>query len=213
MRRFHLKNVAQLIVASVVSGSAIAGAYDDFFRAVGVDDARTVAALLARGFDPNSVSLEGQSGLFLALRSESASVAEALIAHPELRVDATNPHGETALMMAALRGQAAFVQRLIDRGGQVNREGWTPLHYAAAGPEAKVVALLLDRGAAIEAPSPNRTTPLMMAARYGSEASVEVLLRRGADVKARNALDLTAGDFARQAGREALARRLDALAR
>jgi ankyrin repeat protein len=74
-------------------------------------------------------------------------------------IDAANANGETPLMMAAMRGQVAWVQRLLERGAKVNREGWTPLHYAAAGPSVPVIELLLTRGAAIDARSPNGTTP------------------------------------------------------
>jgi hypothetical protein len=42
---------------------------------------------------------------------------------------------------------------------------------------------------------------------------VVLLLERGADATLRNQLDLGAGEFARAAGREALAKRLDGLAR
>jgi ankyrin repeat protein len=51
----------------------------------------------------------------------------------------------------------------------------------------------------------------MMASGYGSEESVKLLLAHGADVQVRNAQELSAADFARRAGRESLARRLDAL--
>jgi len=201
-----------LAIAAFGAG-AQAGAYDDFFRAVSVNDARTVNDLLARGFDPNSPDEKGQVGLFLALRGDSPQVVAALLANPAIRVEATNPTGETPLMMAALRGQLEWSQRLIERGGHVNRDGWAPLHYAASGPEPKLVALLLDRGALIDAPSPNHTTPLMMAARYGAEPAVELLIARGADPKPRNDKGLNASDFARLAGREALAERLQQLAR
>jgi ankyrin repeat protein len=53
----------------------------------------------------------------------------------------------------------------------------------------------------------------MMAARYGNEASVDLLLARGADPRARNDRSMNAAEFARSAGREALAARLEALAR
>jgi uncharacterized protein len=185
----------------------------DFFRAVNVDDAGTVKALLGRGFDPNTVSEKGQVGLYLAFRDESPKVVAALLAHPKTRIDATNAADETPLMMAALRGQVDGARQLIDRGAAVNRTGWTPLHYAASGPEALVVALLLERGAQIEALSPNRTTPLMMAARYGPEAAVDLLLARGASLQARNDSALGPVDFAVLAGREALAQRLQAAAR
>jgi uncharacterized protein len=190
-----------------------ASSYVDFFRAVGVDNASTVKSLLARGFDPNTPDESGHVPLYLALRSESTMVVALLIDHPGLKIDAANAAGETPLMMAALRGQLDNTQQLLARGAAVNRTGWAPLHYAASGPEPKVVALLLDRGATVDAPSPNRTTALMMAARYGSEDAVRLLRARGADPKARNDLGLNAADFARLGGRESLSKELDAAAK
>ena len=76
-----------------------------------------------------------------------------------------------------------------------------------------LLELLLDRGADIDAASPSRSTPLMMAAGYGAQEAVELLLGKGADVRARNDKGLSAADFARNAGREKLALRLEAVAR
>jgi ankyrin repeat protein len=207
--KFYFKYAALLVLASWIS-IARAGAYEDFFAALERDDARTVTALLQRGFDPNSRNPEGQVAFFLALRQPAPAVAEALWAHPQLQVDAVNGVGETPLMMAALRGQVGWMRRLLERGARVHQEGWSPIHYAATGPEPQAVELLLDRGAPVDARSPNGTTPLMMAARYGSERSVALLLQRGADRRLRNQRDLDAADFAREAGREALARQLAA---
>lgn len=195
------------------STACLADSYVDFFRAVNVDNAGTVKSLLARGFDPNTPDESGHVALYLALRSESTKVFTLLIDHPGLKVDAVNSADETPLMMAALRGQVDSTQRLLARGAAINRPGWTPLHYAASGPEVQVVALLLDRGAVVDAPSPNRTTALMMAARYGSEDAVRLLRARGADLKARNDLGLNAADFARLGGRESLTRELEAAAK
>jgi uncharacterized protein len=72
---------------------------------------------------------------------------------------------------------------------------------------------LLERGADVNAGSPNRSTPLMMAARYGAEAAADLLLLKGADARARNERGLTAADFARTAGRVALALRIEGAAR
>lgn len=185
----------------------------DFFRAVNVDNDRSVKDLLASGFDPNTANEKGQVGLYLALREESFKVAAALLAHPATRIDATTEADETPLMMAAMRGNLDWTQRLLERGAAINRMGWTPLHYAASGPEVAVVKLLLDRGAVIDAPSPNSTTALMMAARYGPHDSVELLLQRGANPKLRNQRQMTPADFASSVGREPLARLLEAAAR
>ena len=181
----------------------------DFFRAVTIDNERAVVALLAQGLDPNTPSEQGQRGLFLALREGSAKVAAVLLAHPAILVDATNKANETALMMAALRGNLEWTRRLIERGAAVNRSGWTPLHYAASGPEVSVVRLLLDRGAQIDASAPNRNTALMMAAGYGPEDSVALLLARGANPKVLNNRSMLAADFARSGGRAALSERLE----
>lgn len=207
-----MKKLLHLIVALGIS-SAFAGSYEDFFSAIERDDGTAVRNLLQRGFDPNSRDPQGQTGLFLALQGGSLKAAEPLVADRGLDVDALNASGETALMMAALKGRLDWVRRLLDRGAQVDKSGWTPLHYAATGPEPAVVALLLDRGAKIDAGSPNRSTPLMMAAQYGNPASVDLLLARGADPRLKNDQGLTAADFARRADRQALAARLETLAR
>ena len=189
-----------------------AGTYEDFFKAVSLDDASTVERLLQRGFDPNSVDDAGQGALLLAMREGAFKVAATLLKSPGLKVDQPNSAGETALMMAALRGHEEWLPQLVALGAGIEREGWTPLHYAATGPQPATVAWLIERGARVDTRSPNGTTPLMMAARYGSEESVDLLLRRGADPKLRNQLNLTAADFARLAARDQLAQRLAAAA-
>ena len=204
----HVRFAAYLIAIAFVC-SSWAGSFDDFFRAVRTDDAADVAGLLERGFDPNARDESGQVALGLAVRQGSDRVVEVLLKHPQLDVNTPNSAGETALMLAALQGRLEMSQRLIERGARISQPGWTALHYAASGPEPRVVALLLARGAPIEARSPNGTTALMMAARYGSEESVTLLLERRANASVRNERGMNAADFARSAGREALAKRLE----
>jgi hypothetical protein len=210
--KYILKLVFYLAVAVGFSG-ARAGAYDDFFRAVSANDVAAITALLQRGFDPNTRNEQGQPALTLALRDRDSAVIQALWAHPELDVNALNAAGETPLMMAALHGNRVWVLKLLERGARLHQAGWSPVHYAATGPDVEVLRMLLDRGAPVDARSPNGSTPLMMASRYGSEASVDLLLARGADPKLRNQRNLDAADFARLDGRDGLAQRLDAVTR
>lgn len=193
-----------LVVSTVLflSGSALAGSYDDFFDAIRHDDDRAVMALLRRGFDANTLSPAGLHGLYLALREPSPKVAQALIAWPGTQVEWRSVKDESPLMIASLQGDLDLVRRLIDRNADVNKTGWTPLHYAATRGHLEVMRLLLEKHAYIDAESPNGTTPLMMAALYGSDEAVRLLLQEGADAMLRNQQALSAIDFALRGGRQ-----------
>lgn len=208
----RLNNGLVAVTLALASAAASAGSYEDFFSAIQRDDKAAVTALLARGFDPNSRDPKGQVGLFVALQGGSLAAAQALWETQALDVDALNEKGESALMIAALKGHIGACEALLQRGARVDQPGWSALHYAATGPQPKTVALLLARGASVDAESPNRSTPLMMAARYGAEASVDLLLAKGADARRVNEAGLNAAAFAKLGGREALARRLAKLA-
>ena len=179
-----------------------AGAYEDFFKAVQLDDARTVQSLLRRGFDPNTFNPAGLSGLMLAVREPSLKVAEVLAAWPQTKVELRNDKDESPLMLAALKGHFALVKKLVERDADVNKTGWTALHYAASGGHVQVIDFLLENSAYIDAESPNGTTPLMMAAMYGSPESVKLLIQAGADLNVKNMVGMTALDFAVRADRQ-----------
>lgn len=178
-----------------------AGSYDDFFTAVKRDDANTVSSLLNRGFDPNTLNPAGEHGLFLAVREPSLKVATVLINWPKTDVEARTQQDESPLMLASLKGLTEVSRQLIARGADVNKPGWAPLHYAATHGHLEVMTLLLDQHAYIDAASPNGTTPLMMAAHYGTPSAVRLLLESGADPALKNDQNLSAIDFAHRADR------------
>jgi ankyrin repeat protein len=177
------------------------GSYDDFFIAIKRDDAQAIRALLQRGFDPNTLDPKGVGGLYLALREPSLKAAAVLIDWPKTNVEIRTLQDESPLMMAALKGHLEIARKLIARGADVNKTGWTPLHYAATGGHLEIMELLLEQHAYIDAESPNGSTPLMMAAHYGTAAAVKLLLEAGADPLLRNQLGLSAIDFAHRASR------------
>ena len=197
-----------LLMALVASLPVRAGAYEDFFVAIARDDASAITTLLLRGFDPNTRDPKGQPGLVLALQADSLKAFDALLVMRNLDVEARNAKDESPLMIAALRGHVQAVKALIERDADVNKPGWTPLHYAATGTtprQAEIVALLLEESAYLDAPSPNGTTPLMMAVHYGTREAAELLLKEGADPTLRNHLRLSASDFAMRANRKDMA--------
>lgn len=201
-----IKNLVVFTWIALAALGARAGAFEDFFAAVRSDNESAVVALTLRGFDLNTRDEKGETGLLIALRLGSIKVADFLLKQNTVTVEARNAQSESPLMMAALKGHLAQAKRLIQRGAEVNKPGWTPLHYAASNPEPislDMVRLLLEHHAYIDADSPNKTTPLMMAARYGRDPVVQLLLEEGADPLLRNEQGLSAIDFARQAGRPA----------
>lgn len=210
--RLLLRPILGMAAAALLAGAALpaaADALEDFRTAIVRDNDRAIVNLLLRGMDANTVDAQGQPALVRALRLESWRAADALLLAPGLNVDAANPQGETALMLACNKGRLDFVQRLLAKGAAVNRPGWTPLHYAASAdhPDSVAIARLLvqEHYAYIDAASPNGSTPLMLAAQYGSQAMVELLLEEGADVQLRNQLGLNAIDFAQRSQRGYLA--------
>lgn len=213
--RNYLKKILLPVVFagfSVASIGAHAGVYDDFFAAIKRDNPGNLQALLTRGMDANSPSPEGQIGLSMALAAESLKAAEVLMNWPKTDVNTLNSKGESPLMLAAFKGQKDIVERLIKKGADVNKTGWTPLHYAASSGQLAIISLLLEYHAYIDAESPNGTTPLMMAAMYGTGEAVDLLVTEGADAQLKNQQGMTALQFAETGERPDAIRSLSALA-
>ena len=191
----HFKYALYLYVLIGFS-NLLAGSYDDFFKAVEFDNAEKVQQLLERGFDPNSPNSKGQPALMAAMQQSSNKVVDLLVNWPTSKLSIKSPQGETPLMLAALNNKMDLAKLLILRGADETQPGWTPLHNAATKGHIEMMRLLIDNSAYLDAESPNGTTPLMMAAHYGTPMAVKLLLEEGADPRIQNKLGLSAWDFA-----------------
>lgn len=198
--RMGTHSILVLLCLSMLPAVSHAGSYEDFFRAIKSDDGGAVSALLARGFDPNTVNEQGNAGLVIALQENAMHAFSALLKAPDINPDISSPVGDTALMIAAFKANKPAVIALLDKGAAVNKQGWTPLHYAAASGDNEIVKMLMDKSAQLDALSPNGTTPMMMAARNGHILTVKLLLDAGADASLKNQRGMTAIDFARAGG-------------
>jgi len=202
--------VAMLTLSSLVH----ADAKDDFFVAAQQDNSSTIFTQLLRGFDPNTVNAKGETALLIAVRHGAFKAISALLADPQTNVETRNKQDESPLMLAALKGYLDVAKQLIARDADVNKPGWAPLHYAATKGDIPMIELMLENDAYIDAESPNGSTPLMMAAQYGTPEAVKVLLNAGADPTIKNSLNLSAIDFANRVNRtdvaETIARQIKA---
>lgn len=118
-----------------------------------MDASGTLAELLRRGGDPNSVTDGGTTALMVAAADGEDAALSVLLAQRKIDVDGTTPRefhpprfeiyseerqpmwtgGRTALMYAAKGGHADSVRLLLQHGANPERkdaEGWTALQYA-----------------------------------------------------------------------------------
>lgn len=200
------------VVALLASGAAASAPPPaDWWVDIANDRADKVQAMLVAGVDPNELSEQGQPAIMQAIRDGAWNVYDVLARSRKTVLNAINVNRETPLMYLAVVGQTERAKDLIQRGAQVNRLGWTPLHYAASKGHLDTARLLIANEAIINAPAPDGTTPLMMAAYAGSTQMVQLLLGAGADATTLTLQKQDAADWARIKNHHELASQLDVL--
>jgi len=170
-----------VLIGFIGSAWVSASSFDQFFKALHFDKPEEIRALLARGFDPNSVNEKGIPAIHVAIEDRALKSASVLVAHPQFKLEITNAVGETPLMLAAIFDLRELAHQLVERGADVNRPGWTPLHYASVKGRIELMRLLIDKDAYLDAESPTGDTPLMLAVRDGNPRACKLLLEEGAD--------------------------------
>src|SRR3990172_4545003 len=178
-----IRNILLLYVITMLSLPRIGAAqatYEDLLRAAQRGSLGTVQDLVAKGMDLDTADPAGNTLLMMAAREGHSGVVGYLIGR-KARINAQNGAGETPIMLAALRGHLGVVQLLQANGADIDHRGWAPLHYCAWEGHADICKFLVDHGASVDALSPNRTSPLMMAARQGPLEVAQLLFARSAN--------------------------------
>ena len=114
--------------------------------------------------------------------------------------------GRTPLIWAELAHSPQIVRMLVDRGADVkvrDSRGGTALVYASSVGEPEVVSMLLDKGADVD-----EGMPLASAIEFGNTETAELLLNRGANIRARGESRQTPLDIAAEYGRMGLVKTL-----
>ncbi len=159
--------------------------------------------LVARSVNVNAVSTSGSTALvFATSRNDGKSVERLLTAGADANF--AMPDGTKVLSVAATAKATDAVAVLLDRGANPNiadKTGNTPLHVAAQNGSLEIVEKLIAKGAVIDART-NKTksaglpafqrgalageqTPLLLAAKFDRVDVMRVLIKAGADTKAK----------------------------
>ncbi|WP_296639339.1 ankyrin repeat domain-containing protein [Thiobacillus sp. 65-1402] len=144
--------------------------------------------LLSRGANPNAVSGNGYTALYMAAGSDyGAAVTEALLSYGA-DLNAKNASGQTALHQAASQGATKVIEILLAHKADINaadNSGYVPLLGAISygiKNGRKPVEVLVNNGANVNAESARGETPLGNAIRRGDIEVVKLLIGHGASV-------------------------------
>jgi len=131
----------------------------------------------------------GNTELMIAAATGDDPAVEQLLKKPSVSVHSSNQFGSTALMGAAAGGYSNIVDRLIQRGAQVNarsRKGTTALMFAAKNGHEDIVRKLMAAGASLDTIDEQGQTALMYAVGAGQIRSAALLTTAGANVNLRS---------------------------
>ena len=169
--------------------------------------ASVVKVLIDAGVDTRCVDGHKNTALMMAVESKERDIID--LAMNACELDETNDESQTALMVAAVRGDQTTVDNLLEAGARTDLQdsgGGTALTYAVRSGAIDIVRLLLDRGAdaneeawriirhrSFYNTSRNQRDPvLVVGAKKGHDAVCQVLLENGADVNRRSSSGRTA---------------------
>jgi len=141
--------------------------------------------------DPNTViSMEPHHGLpilIYALNMQNFQLADELLAH-HADVNKQHPSGWTALMTAAMFGNLEYIEKLCERGAQIDAViigpeniGQTALICAVLNNNYLAAKALADRGLDINHKDASGRTALDYALQNGNIEIVQILINKGAE--------------------------------
>ena len=145
---------------------------------------------MAKKADVNAPQVDGTTALHWAVRANDLEMTEMLLG-AGAKPSAANQSGATPMLLAAMNGSAAILERLIRAGADPNAPvsdtGDTALMIAARTGKVDAVKVLLDHGANVNAKETwGGTTALMWSVAELHPEVTKLLVDRGADANAKS---------------------------
>uniref|UniRef100_A0A3Q3K1J6 SOCS box domain-containing protein n=1 Tax=Monopterus albus TaxID=43700 RepID=A0A3Q3K1J6_MONAL len=153
----------------------------------------------------NSLTHEGESACHLAAQRGHLAVVQLLL-EAHANIDQLTNDLSCPLYAAVDGGHKEVVELLVCEGAEVNRTHtascWTCLHQAVYKGHSEIVRILINV-CNLEAVDDHRITPLFLAAQYGQQECLEILVNAGANVNTQAADLATPLLIASQEGHQA----------
>jgi ankyrin repeat protein len=188
--------LSTLLAANVDANARNVLGITPLFMAARACNLNAVNALIAAGADVKCTScIPAAAGSNTGDRSGTLKALIACGADVHAKLD-----GQTALHLAAQRGDRMALEVLIDANANVNAlndNGASPIFYAVdPSRSTDCLPLLLARGARVNLCQNDRRSALMVAIMFNSIAAVELLIAAHADVTLRDGLGWSTAAFA-----------------
>lgn len=157
----------------------------------GKENFEAVKMLIAEAADLKGKDANGWTCLHHACRNGKTEIAKYLIS---LKADAKAKTSDdtTTLMLTAIEGKAELVKELLkDKKTALqihdkNAFNATALHFTCKAGFQDVVKILLDHSAKVNSKDVDSKTPLMWASEHGKLQCARTLLKKGAELEARD---------------------------
>jgi ankyrin repeat protein len=166
----------------------------------------TVKTLLRYNADPNKATIENETPLLVAVKSQNSQISKALqevginVEYQNLEISETlirygadinyqDKRGVTALNYASIYGYYYLVDILLYYGADIDKkanDGTTPLMAAIWAGHADIADLLIKNGANMESRDDEGFTPLLIAAQNGDTLLLNLLMKKGVDIYEKN---------------------------
>jgi uncharacterized protein len=186
-----MRHATETVVLGFLLASGVsAAARSEVADAAMQGDPPAVGALIAKKADVNAPQVDGTTALHWAVRANDLEMTELLLG-AGAKPSAANQSGATPMLLAAMNGNAAILERLIRAGADPNAPvsdtGDTALMIAARTGKADAVKVLLGHGANVNAKETwGGTTALMWSVAELHAEVTKLLVDRGADVNAKS---------------------------